>query len=175
MASASQTEWAWAAGLFEGEGCISMTGRAGGKHQPVLQLTMTDRDTVKRFHRVVGVGNFTGPQKVQRERHRPTWRWQAGAWRDVAHVLIRFAPWLSERRRSKGAEVMRKRPLDSWLPDYTKRLQTHCRNGHALTGDNVGAQNKCKRCERERRKRWLQTPAGKAWRARQRDRERATT
>ena len=40
-------EIAWASGLFEGEGCISMNG--GTKPCPRITLAMSDRDVVRKF------------------------------------------------------------------------------------------------------------------------------
>lgn len=41
-----QAEWAWAAGLFEGEGTVS--GRHWGY---TVSMSMTDEDVVRNFHR----------------------------------------------------------------------------------------------------------------------------
>lgn len=52
----------WAAGLFEGEGCITI-GRSGGRKYLSLSVSMhpRDRDVLDRFARTLGVGNVTGP------------------------------------------------------------------------------------------------------------------
>jgi hypothetical protein len=47
---------AWAAGLFEGEGCWNAYVRKGGKVQMQVRLEMTDKDVVERFAAIVGCG-----------------------------------------------------------------------------------------------------------------------
>lgn len=49
-------EIAWAAGLFEGEGCMTRSGS-----QKVMRLVSTDEDTVRRFWEIVAVGKVYGP------------------------------------------------------------------------------------------------------------------
>lgn len=165
-AARPRVEWAWAAGLFEGEGCVFISGRG----QPLIAIKMADEDVLRRFAAIVGVGRVTGPYEGQEPHHKPIWGWTVRSWPGVAHVLIGMAPWLGERRRAKATGVMRQRPLDSWLPGYTKRLRTHCKRGHLLPGKGP---NLCRICRAANRKRWAQTPKGKAWRERARLAERA--
>src|SRR3990167_5406713 len=54
-------EIAWAAGLFEGEGCISVHRSKGRRPQPKLNIAMTDLEPMERFAKALGVGNVTGP------------------------------------------------------------------------------------------------------------------
>jgi hypothetical protein len=89
---------AWAAGLFEGEGCITMSDG-----HVVLQLKMTDEDIVRRFDDIVGYGRVYGPYSYS-ERRKPFWVWlvQGDA---VFSILELLAPWLGERRRKCAYEL----------------------------------------------------------------------
>ena len=49
-------EIAWAAGLFEGEGCMTVSGG-----RPFMRLNSTDEDTPRRFWEVVAAGKVYGP------------------------------------------------------------------------------------------------------------------
>jgi len=61
---ATPEEIAWAAGLFEGEGCITMTsGHA------VLRLSNTDEWVVRRFAEIVGRGVVYGPYENRSNDH----------------------------------------------------------------------------------------------------------
>ena len=51
----------WAAGLFEGEGC--MTWRDKEHKRPYLKLTMTDFDVVQKFAEIVNCGSLTSVDK----------------------------------------------------------------------------------------------------------------
>ncbi len=95
---------AWAAGLFEGEGCIT---RCNGR--PRLSLRMTDEEAVRRFAEVVGVGKVYGPYGGYgyRDGHerRPVFMWVASRVdAGVAYALME--PWLGESRRLRADEVL---------------------------------------------------------------------
>lgn len=101
-----EAELAWAAGLFEGEGCFYL--RRPGKRSVHLgaTLVMIDEDIVRRFGEIVGVGHFSSEKrKLQRPHHTPTWRWQANG-EAVEHVFALIGDYLGERRRAKYAEIV---------------------------------------------------------------------
>lgn len=95
------TEWlAWAAGLFEGEGCI-----CSGQY-PGLRLVMTDRDRVEKFAEVVGRGTVSAFSARSRESHwKQAWRWQVVGPDDPQAVIVSLGPWLGPRRLERWNEV----------------------------------------------------------------------
>lgn len=94
---------AWAAGLFEGEGCFS-TRHCGSDRSLVARLKMTDEDVVRRFFEIVQVGNVTGPYtKVGRK---PVWIWQTGSFEGVQFTVAIFWKWLHARRRHRAKELL---------------------------------------------------------------------
>lgn len=102
---------AWAAGLFEGEGCfyVKNDSRPGRKPRPVAALKMTDEDVVKLFLATVRYGTVSGPHKsLSRDgrTHKPVWTWRCTG-DDVLAVYDLLLPWLGERRRHRGMEVLR--------------------------------------------------------------------
>lgn len=117
----ADAEWAWAAGLFEGEGCISIVGR-----RVQLSLNMTDEDVVRRLHCVVGVGAVYGPLQPRMAHYKPQWRWTVSSRADVALVLSMFWPWLGDRRKTKAREIFAMRlptaPTTLRYPDSAQRL-----------------------------------------------------
>lgn len=55
-------EYAWAAGFWDGEGCVSLSYR--GKFQyprSVLQVAQVHREPLERFRDTLGFGNILGP------------------------------------------------------------------------------------------------------------------
>lgn len=98
---------AWAAGLFEGEGCVSARVRRTNKHDRsiVARLRMSDEDVVRRFHSVVGVGHVNGPY-LDSDRKKPTWVWQTGSFEAVQAVIAFMWPWLHSRRRARMRELL---------------------------------------------------------------------
>jgi hypothetical protein len=106
------SEIAWAAGLFEGEGCIEMWQR---KHSavpiPRISVKMTDRDVVERFTAAVGVGKVYGPYQPKRvnvkgEPVKPIYVWQIVRITDIQRILGDFWPYLGQRRKAKSAETI---------------------------------------------------------------------
>jgi hypothetical protein len=96
---------AWAAGLFEGEGCISLV--KGYVH---LVLKMTDEEIVRRFHRVIGVGSVHGPHYSPNPRHLPQWRWVACSTHDITTAFEAMRPYLGKRRCEKYDAARAVRP-----------------------------------------------------------------
>src|SRR5712691_1669149 len=60
-----EVEIAWAAGLFEGEGCFTQN-----RGRPVARLTTTDVDIVVRFAEAIGWGMIYGPYEYQKRTRR---------------------------------------------------------------------------------------------------------
>jgi hypothetical protein len=97
-------EFAWAAGLFEGEGSITLAPR------PRLQMKMADEDVVRRFAEIIGVGKVYGPygpydyEPPKRLQKKPTWMWVCEG-RRASEALEALRPWLSARRLAQARRV----------------------------------------------------------------------
>lgn len=101
-------ELAWAAGFFDGEGTVHFSN----VEQPVCALSQIDRFVLDRFHRVVRVGNVTGPyaQNVYGPRTmnaKPQYRWSAGSYEGVQAVCALLWAFLSPVKRDQFARVLR--------------------------------------------------------------------
>ena len=95
------TDIVWAAGLFEGEGCISFDSR-----QPKLRkvyLAMTDKDVMERFINIVGFGNLLGPYKGT---NKPQWAWKVAKSSEVLRILKMFLPHFGKRRSERAIEAI---------------------------------------------------------------------
>ena len=92
----------WAAGLFEGEGCLYKDNR---KNTWTLQIRMTDRDVVQTFADVMGTGNRIYDESLQPNRiasgHKPTYRWVCTRKAEVKRIILRMLPLLGDRRAHK--------------------------------------------------------------------------
>lgn len=109
-------EAAWVGGLFEGEGCITISSpRARHPTWSVqLEVKMTDQDTIRRLHAIAGCGGVTAG-KDSRPNHSPTWRWRvAEAW-EVRRILRAIRPWLGRRRGAKADEAVAWIEQMSWI------------------------------------------------------------
>jgi hypothetical protein len=129
---------AWAAGLFEGEGCLNVYRRArrgktsGMTGSVQINLGTTDLDVVERFAQIVGVGAICRDIKPVRPEWKPMHKWSAYGFEKVQYVVAMFWPWLGERRRAKAREVL-------LAARYVQRKgdRQSCPNGHSYAGDNL--------------------------------------
>lgn len=109
---------AWAAGLFEGEGCLTTREQRPRNTEnkypkrppyPTLTLVSTDKDVVERFHRAVGVGLIHGPYWYNNST-KEVWRWNGTGWGSLRTIWTLFEPFLGARRSKKFREVMSNDP-----------------------------------------------------------------
>lgn len=96
----------WAAGLFEGEGCISIN-RSRGNQYLTLSLQMVDEDVVRAFQEVVGIGGIehSHPPAHKAAGRQPTFMWRVYGPK-AEEVAWMLAPYLFSRRRKKLADSL---------------------------------------------------------------------
>jgi len=114
---------AWAAGLFEGEGCITAERRSGNrKMRLVLSVSSTDHDVLERFHAVVAAGKIFGP--YQRGHLKPHWIWHCSQLPDVERICDLLRPFLGQRRcEAIDRASQQKRNADAaWRPLRRSRV-----------------------------------------------------
>jgi hypothetical protein len=101
-----ESDIAWAAGLFEGEGSFSTHG-SGDNDRRYLRvcLQMKDRDIVERFVEVVGFGTI---YEVRPDPRTGTvmHQWQASTEESFRQLLRLFSPYLGPRRLARAAELL---------------------------------------------------------------------
>jgi hypothetical protein len=133
QAQRNEADVAWAAGLFEGEGFLSVYQRKyGAKIQPQIGLGMTDRDVVDRFMRIVGCGAIY-IAKPGTGGHKQCHCWRLYEAEKVREVVALFLPYFGERRRAKAEELLQR---IAGIQSHNSK-KTHCPKGHALEGDNL--------------------------------------
>ncbi len=140
---------AWAAGLFEGEGCITLSPQKSGGYQRSLTMVSTDRDVIDRFRAVFGVGSIR-PRLGRDPRHKQQWQWRVDRWEDLEPTLRLMLPFFGERRRTKALELLA----------HPTRSGRFCLRNHPLVGPDAdvrlreGRYPECRVCARIRSKRW---------------------
>lgn len=97
----NREELAWAAGLFEGEGCFAISG-----DHPHAYLGMTDQDRVEAFHTVMELGRVYA--RAPTPRYKQVWGWSAQRFEAVQAVLAMLWPWLGPRRRHQGVRTLQR-------------------------------------------------------------------
>lgn len=97
----------WAAGLFEGEGCITQrvaNGKRTGRDQWALELVSTDPDVLLKLQSILGGGISKECWAVKSTK--PYQRWVMAARGDVYATLAKLYPFLHARRQARAREAM---------------------------------------------------------------------
>ena len=109
------TDIAWAAGLFEGEGCFTVNG---GRGHGRAQVAMTDEDVIRRFADIMGWYQISS--RINRPNTRRAWRVEVSTFEGFQATVAMFWPWLGQRRRARAKQILlgwpnRLRPrLNQW-------------------------------------------------------------
>jgi len=148
----SPYDLAWAAGLFEGEGSISFSGSRNGVH---LQLSMTDKDVIDKFARVVGAGKVYGPEVRGPSHWKSIYHWSLRHSYEVSRIIRMLIPFLGERRAAKAHEALVR--LESNRGPWAD--MTHCLSGHPYTDENTyvdraSKRRNCRTCSKVYRARY---------------------
>ena len=104
----NQTELAWAAGFFDGEGSFVL-GRPTPNTMPQfrVQLAQTDSRQLKRFkNTVAGLGNVTGPYKSQSPKHRVKWTFNTARFEHSQAILAMLWKYLCPIKREQAKRVL---------------------------------------------------------------------
>lgn len=99
MKIATDIEYAWAAGLFEGEGSITVLQKACGRPSIQLNLESSDRDIVERFAAVVGFGNIT--VRKLKDNRKQMFAWRGHGWWNARFLYSAFSQFLGNRRHEQ--------------------------------------------------------------------------
>jgi len=103
----SESELAWMAGLFEGEGTITIVSSSSrNTTTPRVMLTMTDRQLIELIQS--WFGGYVTQNKQKSPNHKVAFTWSAGSSLYVARFIKSVMPYLhSERVRQKAEIVLR--------------------------------------------------------------------
>lgn len=114
---------AWAAGLYEGEGSVSLLRRPTSTRPKIqLGLSSTDEDVVRRFAAAVNFGRVTGP--VFRTNRKPLWSWRGHGWDLVASFFESARSFLGSRRIMQLEHAIAQRPTGKrkYSPAHNRKL-----------------------------------------------------
>ena len=145
-----QSELAWAAGFFDGEGNTRLE-QSSDKRRRYLRISIgqTEKETLLRFQRAVGgIGKIYGP--YQKGIRQPIWTYSARG-NDAKGALNLILPFCSSPKRNQAQEAINGEQYGDGL-DHCKR-KTHCPSGHPYDAINTYFHRGfryCKTCQRMR-------------------------
>jgi len=99
---ASELEIAWAAGIIEGEGCVTLHSE-----HPYLTVDMTDRDVIEKLVIIFPTATFRGPYfHKSKPQHKPRFRFDAFGTKALP-ILREIYPYMLSRRKARIDEVLK--------------------------------------------------------------------
>lgn len=134
-----EEERAWAAGLWDGEGCVSIMAHRSHPGRFVLEASITQSsdagvpEVLKRFRSFVGgAGKIYGPYEAGIGRQ-PIYRWKLYPTEQIRQVMAELAPRIGTVKREQSEErlaiVIAQPPLLRGNPAWGSH-KTHCIRGH---------------------------------------------
>ena len=136
-----KTELAWAAGFFDGEGCIHigrLTARGHTNYQLIIRVSQRTREPVDEFQRLFG--GFVSTTRASSHPHKTQWLWgcsnaQAGkvlaqllpfliVKKSQAELAVEFQALRSERKANTDPETGRFLVIDkSGYQEYYEQMR----------------------------------------------------
>lgn len=99
----STHELAWAAGFFDGEGCVTLC-----KGYARISITSTDLDMLERFRDAVGRGEIYDREGYQNSLgSKRQWQYAVGNLEDIELIYVFIGPFLCLRRLERFEEVLK--------------------------------------------------------------------
>src|SRR5487761_1561002 len=123
----SETERAWAAGLFDGEGYIGFTkGKTTGCGVKIVIAQAGSPEVLHRFQAAVGVGKVTDRRDARVNAARQ-WQFVTTSKPDAETVMAAIWPYLSSVKRAQAKATLS--VAKSIKESGISRRLTHCKRG----------------------------------------------
>ena len=92
----------WAAGLFEGEGCITQI-KSTGRWQ--VEIEMSDKDVIESWHKTMGLTTKI-TERPKRDGRKVTYMSQTRKKSEVRRILSLMLPHLHDRRAHRALDAL---------------------------------------------------------------------
>jgi hypothetical protein len=120
LTSMNEIDIAWAAGFFDGEGCISFRPNNGGKN-PFIRISINqnadNREVLDKFIRIVGVGKVYGP--YGRGRNKDVCSMYVGKYEHTQYIIALLWKHMSTCKRVQAKQAILR--YKQFTPDNSAR------------------------------------------------------
>lgn len=137
MRSWDLVDFAWAAGFWDGEGCVSLTYR-NGQPRIVVQVAQVDREVLDKFCSIMEFGNVLGPYFQTNENAQPYYVWRVEGNTHLQRLKMRIGPWLGTVKLDQINKALKARK------EWEDTAQ--CSKGHRLSKSPKGHW-RCAECQ----------------------------
>src|ERR1044072_2281967 len=98
----AETELAWAAGFFDGEGNTRAIIRRAKYKSLHVSITQVEKSNLERFQKAIGLGKINGPYKYEkRPREKPFYRFRLCRQADIGRFVFLVWKYLSRPKRDQ--------------------------------------------------------------------------
>lgn len=114
-------ELTWIAGLLEGEGSFSHSKTKTGLNSPHVSISMTDKDTIENFARLIGGYSVGRTRRKPQSGKKTQWRCAISGKAGVFLAMMVY-PWMGQRRRKRISKMYndyKKLPGKGWMKGLT--------------------------------------------------------
>lgn len=132
-------ECVWAAGFWDGEGCVSVCRRPGYTNNPriVAEVVQVHTEVLDRFTAAVGFGVVHGPYEQKNPNAQPYYCWRVEGLPNLMRLKERIYEHIGSVKQVQLDRALRIR--GEW------ELNPKCLSGHLLEKNKVG-KFMCKQC-----------------------------
>lgn len=112
----NREQLAWAAGFFDGEGCVLKTyenpPRKDGRQAAAIQVSIGQsgiygHELLRRFAIAVGLpGNLYGPRPPAKNQKLVRYQWEVNGFEKVQAVAAMLWPWLGRVKRAQFGKIL---------------------------------------------------------------------
>ena len=130
-------EHVWAAGFWDGEGCVSIAVRNNTANPRIVaEISQVNREVLDRFASAVGFGSVIGPYSQKNPNARDFYCWRVEGASNVELLRSRIYDYIGTIKKSQMDDALSVRT--AWESD------PRCRSGHSLTKNRRGYH--CQEC-----------------------------
>jgi hypothetical protein len=106
---------AYAAGFFDGDGCITTSGNSGFR----ITLSNTDKRVLEFFKSNFG-GNINNQHLPENPKHNVAWKWVQAKRADVLSTLVLFEPFLISKKEQAQVTIQHLQKYDMQMKTNRK-------------------------------------------------------